>query len=197
LQEKVDLFGYDTISNPFEKEAICSKVAINTIKQHFYFYLRIHIQGILSMFASVEHRSIAAYFGITPNHTISSDHPLSISPKRFFSDNLVTIFIGLYIIFSLCFNYFFFIAGSIFMLKNKISRTWVLLLGLIIYFSGLAGVLGLRSGERFKLPITPFICIVAGYGCYCLLKQLKVLFHMRLEDSIKLIYRRRKLVPKD
>jgi 4-amino-4-deoxy-L-arabinose transferase-like glycosyltransferase len=176
LQKQVKSYGYDSIHNPFDREAIFSKVAINCIKQHIPYYAKTHIEGMFLLFIATDHRSIAHYIGVYKEHTNPTSAPLNISAGRLFSDNLATVCIGVFIILSFCFAYLFFAIGSFFMLKNGMVKMWIALAFIMAYFAFLTGNHGLTGGSRFKLEIIPFYLIVAAYGIYRILnrKQKKV-----------------------
>jgi hypothetical protein len=73
------------------------------------------------------------------------------------------ISIGVLIGAFLLMNYLTFCFGSISMIYEKSHFYLTMVLLIVLYFSGLAGVIG---NARFKLPIIPFYMIISGKGLF-------------------------------
>ena len=169
FQKQADSMGFRRSTDLFNQSEIYQKVASKYIMQHKEMYFFTNIEGGLNMFLSLGNMGMAKTFGWTkeaPDGTLAE-----LSPQRIlknFSSNTKETVLGLVIILILALQYigaFYGILKSVFA-RNFMFLTTALLT--MLYFLFVTGILG---NYRFKLPIVPFICILAGYGYFKMLRS--------------------------
>jgi 4-amino-4-deoxy-L-arabinose transferase-like glycosyltransferase len=164
FQEAADSLGFRDKKTNFEKSDVYSKIGLEYISKHKLAYAIMHTKGAMNMFLSLGNVGIADYFGWT-NTGLIKENFAEISKDRVlknFSNAKVTI-LGLIILIIMLIQYLGMMAG--FFLYRKIQNNAFIVLTIlsILYFAAITGIYGMY---RYKLPLTPLICIMAAYA-YC------------------------------
>ncbi|MFI5164153.1 MAG: glycosyltransferase family 39 protein [Bacteroidia bacterium] len=163
--------GYGNTTNPFDKSAVYAKFGGEYIKKNIFSCSKKHLEGIINMMAGIGNKNIAVYFGLEEKDTRQNN-------SYSFSSNLAKIMnakkaseimIGIYIAAAMGVCYLFFIYGSIQMIRSSYLYIWLAMMSVVAYHCILTGVVGVN---RYKLPSTPFLLIVAGYGVYFLFEKI-------------------------
>jgi 4-amino-4-deoxy-L-arabinose transferase-like glycosyltransferase len=175
LEKDIEKMGGDRINNPFVLDSLQKAYAFDIIRTYPMEYIYNHMSGMMNMYTSLSsyHFSnilhIPSYLQSVNFHGVPHYKQLLTFWER---KHPLTIFIGVLIVLLLTSNYFLAIVGLYSMYKNKIIFPLILIIGFILYFTFLVGVLG--SSARFKLPITPFYLILSAYGINYLYEKWKL-----------------------
>lgn len=152
--------------NLFKESEVYSRLAHSYILNNFTLYLERHIMGIVNLYTALSTSHISMIFGIESTSLNKGQEygpNIFIRLKDFYvtkstSEILLSLILGLY----LTFNYLF--SATVLLIKAYRSECFVYLFCIIIlYFSLVTGVIGIT---RLRIPIMPFINILAAAGLY-------------------------------
>lgn len=173
MQEKTDrLFAERDISSPFEKAKVYQELALERILADPGLYTRIHLIGALKIFATPTFLLPERIFGVPLDESIAMAKGKSLLTQGFFkaSGDLASYFLHnwrllLYLPFLLLYLLFlYFLAGyGLYKTgKNKGLSSIFFLFLLIIVYNAL--VVGQHGAARFRIPLMPYIDLIAAYG---------------------------------
>jgi 4-amino-4-deoxy-L-arabinose transferase-like glycosyltransferase len=169
FQRQADSMGFRKTKDIFNQSEIYRQVAMKYIMQHKGMYLLTSIEGCMNMFLSLGNMGMAKTLGWTD--AAPKGNLAEISSQRIaqnFSSNIRETLLGILIMLVIAVQYIGAIYGIV---KLKASGNYMLLwFGFltVAYFAAVTGILG---SYRFKLPLVPLICIIAGYGYFCLMQK--------------------------
>lgn len=150
----------------FKNSQIYSGIANKYIRDNFFLYCKRHFMGIVNMYAGIGTQKITEklHFKIESNNVGPFGGPGILTRIINFlqSKTRAVIFIALIVGLYLMINYIFSLYGIIIMLGNK-ERILLLFILIILYFSGLTGVVGY---DRYRMPFMPFINMLCAVGLY-------------------------------
>lgn len=159
--------GADTTDRTtFKNSDIYTGIAKQYISDNLWIYAKRNIMGIINMYAGLATQSITSVFHLK-SKSLSLDQfsgpGIFARIMDFFkSKSMPEIAIALFLTLYLIFNYVFAMSGFVHYFRQNIAFALLFLL-ILIYFSGLTGVVGLA---RYRLPIMPIINIVAAVGIF-------------------------------
>ena len=159
--------GIDTTDrNSFKNSKIYFNIAQQYIKNNFSTYCKVHLNGIVNMYAGLSTQGITAIFHL-------KSKPLSI--EQFGGPNIFVriidffksktkgeIFIAFGIGIYLLMNYLFAFYAIFHFIRKNYKYVFLFIL-IILYFSALTGVVGLA---RYRIPFMPFINILCAAGLF-------------------------------
>lgn len=159
--------GADSLyKNPFKNESIYLNMAINYIRHNFYIYCKRNLMGIINLYTNTSTKHIATILHISSTKLPFDDKNYFSSPSIFSQINIFLktktpgeIGIALYLGFYLLANFLFATLGIFKLIRDKYYFASLFVL-IIIYFTGMTGIIGLA---RLRLPFMPFINILSAF----------------------------------
>jgi len=152
------------LGNPFYKSKVKKEVALDYLKQHKFDYFKTQLLGMINIYSSMEYKAIVQRFlrkqVIPINIEYKSYDKFSVDLGRFKSLPPYLIIVGFFYTILLIFYYATALGGLILLIKDKEYFLTFSIMGVILYFTILTGVVGVA---RFRLPISPFYIIFSGY----------------------------------
>jgi len=175
MQEETDrMFAERGISSPFEKAKIYQELAVEKILADPGLYAKIHLIGALKIFATPTFLLPERIFGASLDESIAMAKGKSLLTESFFkaSGDLGRYFIQnwkllLYLPFLLLYLLFlYFFAGYGLYRTSKIKGLGPIffLFLLIIVYNAL--IVGTEGTARFRIPLMPYIDLIAAYGFF-------------------------------
>lgn len=158
--------------NDFEKTKYWKQTALHYIRQNPELYAKYYANGILHLYTNLETKAITSAISHHANRTDIEmgkfSNPLTLMAEWFKVKSPGEIFIGITFACYLLFLYGCSIAGYIRYSMNGSTRFRGFIGGMLCYFTILTGVAG---AARFRLPLLPFLVILAGIGIDTLLNK--------------------------
>ena len=175
MQEETDrIFVERGISSPFEKAKIYQELAVEKILAAPGLYAKIHLIGALKIFATPTFLLPERIFGAPLDESIAMAKGKNLLTESFFeaSGDLGRYFIQnwkllLYLPFLLLYLLFlYFFAGYGLYRTGKIKGLGPIffLFLLIIVYNALT--VGQHGAARFRIPLMPYIDLIAAYGLF-------------------------------
>jgi|SRR6185312_12128840 len=162
FQKQADAMNFNSAPNAFYKADIYEKIGYAYFKQHPLAMIAIHLEGGLHMFLSVGNVDIATSWGWqTPNIRGFPDMNMQRISKNFSGGNVAILAVVILVVMFL--QYISCIIGLIRVWRLRNYMLLSLCILTIAYFILVIGVAGMY---RYKLTITPFLCILAGFAFY-------------------------------
>lgn len=160
--------GVSKQNNAFENAVIIKNLGKEYVKSNKLLFAKQHFLGMINMYLSLGHRQLLTRLGFETS--VGGKKYSQSDLKRLLNNSTnVEIIFAFGLIAFLIFCYLFALYGIFSMLKTKEYFSLFLLLGLIFYFTFLTGIGG---SPRLRIPVVPFLSILAGYGFVKLLNFL-------------------------
>lgn len=178
MQEETDrMFAERGISSPFQKAKIYQELAVERILSAPALYTKIHLIGALKIFATPTFLLPERIFGASLDESIAMAKGKSLITGSFFeaSRGLAGYFLQnwkllLYLPFLLLYLLFiYFLAGYGLCKTSKeknLAAIFFLFLLIIVYN---ALIVGQHGAARFRIPLMPYIDLIAAYGIFQLI----------------------------
>ena len=178
MQEETDrMFVERGVSSPFEKAKIYQELAVERILADPGLYTKIHLIGALKIFATPTFLLPERIFGVPLDESIAMAKGKSLLTEGFLkaSRGLAGYFIQnwkllLYLPFLLLYLLFiYFLAGYGLCKTSKeknLAAIFFLFLLIIVYN---ALIVGQHGAARFRIPLMPYIDLIAAYGLFQLI----------------------------
>lgn len=158
--------------NDFEKTKYWKQTALHYIRQNPGLYSKYYANGILHLYSNLETKAIASALSHQTNRSDIEmgkfSNPLTLLAEWFKVKPPGEIVFGIALACYLLFLYGCSLAGYIQYNMNGMRRFRGFIGGMLLYFTVLTGVAG---AARFRLPLLPFLFILAGIGIDVLLKR--------------------------
>jgi|GEM_PF-1686023 len=178
MQEETDrMFAERGISSPFEKAKIYQELAVERILADPGLYAKIHLIGALKIFATPTFLLPERIFGVPLDESIAMAKGKSLLTEGFFkaSRDLASYFLQnwrllLYLPFLLLYLLvlYFFVGYGLYQTgRNKNLGSIFFLFLLIIVYNAL--IVGQHGAARFRIPLMPYIDLIAAYGLFQLI----------------------------
>ncbi|HTA26986.1 MAG TPA: glycosyltransferase family 39 protein [Bacteroidia bacterium] len=162
FQKQADSLGYRKSKDIFAQSEIYQGIATDYIRKHKATYVLTNMQGCINMFLALGNRGMANTLGWTKTAPEGTFAEISADRiKQNFSSNIRESVLGLLIILIMAIQYMGAVYGIIKLIK---IRNWMLLSLFFLTIGYFCIVTGILGNYRFKLPVVPLICAVAGYG---------------------------------
>lgn len=176
-EETNEIFTERDITSPFEKAKIYQELAVERILAAPALYTKIHLIGALKIFATPTFLLPERIFGASLDESIAMAKGKSLLTESFFkaSRDLAGYFFQnwkllLYLPFLLLYLLFiYFLAGYGLCKTSKeknLAAIFFLFLLIIVYN---ALVVGQHGAARFRIPLMPYIDLIAAYGLFQLI----------------------------
>jgi len=176
-EETNEIFTERDITSPFEKAKIYQELAVERILAAPALYTKIHLIGALKIFATPTFLLPERIFGASLDESIAMAKGKSLLTESFFEacGDLGRYFIQnwkllLYLPFLLLYLLFiYFLAGYGLCKTSKeknLAAIFFLFLLIIVYN---ALVVGQHGAARFRIPLMPYIDLIAAYGLFQLI----------------------------
>ncbi|MDP6683015.1 MAG: glycosyltransferase family 39 protein [Desulfobacterales bacterium] len=150
----------------FYNSKIYNEIAVDYLLNNINYYVPVHFRGMLLVFIDVGVIGICNYLGLkTKSLSVeftTTYHTLGEMTKAFFSIKPtpeLMVSLGFYILLLITYGCFF--LGGIMMIRNGEYSYLLLTILLMLYFSGLPGVIG---QARYRVPVIPFYLIASAIG---------------------------------
>jgi 4-amino-4-deoxy-L-arabinose transferase-like glycosyltransferase len=167
LVAQCDSLGCLNMKNPFDRSAVCGKVALDYVRKNKAVYIETQLWGATHMFLSIGNIDMAQTFGWGSSNV---EGKLVMDFQRLqqnFSHEKQGA-LGLLVIIVLILQYVGALFGVFFTIKNKKYMILTFSILTVLYFTAITGAIG---KYRYKLPMQVVICSMAGYGYYSLMKR--------------------------
>ncbi|MGP8216688.1 MAG: hypothetical protein ACLQQ4_14075 [Bacteroidia bacterium] len=169
LESKCDSLGCLKMRNPFDRSAVCRKVALHYIRKNIVPYTETQVWGATHMFLSLGNIDMARKLGWNSSDVDGQINMDTQRLKQNFSHKKEAL-LGILTILLLVIQYAGALFGMFFLIRNHQYFILVFSVSTLLYFSVITGAIGMY---RLKLPMQVVICSVAGYG-YFSLKRKKI-----------------------
>ncbi len=178
MQEETDkMFTEKGISAPFEKAKIYQELAVERILSAPALYTKIHLIGALKIFATPTFLLPERIFGASLDESIAMAKGKSLLTESFFkaAGDLGRYFIQnwkllLYLPFLLLYLLFIYFLAGYGLCKTRkeknLAAVFFLFLLIIVYN---ALIVGQHGAARFRIPLMPYIDLIAAYGLFQLI----------------------------
>ena len=176
-EETNEIFAERDITSPFEKSKLYQKLAVERILADAGLYAKMHLIGALKIFATPTFLLPERIFGVPLDESIAMAKGKSLLTGSFFaaSRDLGKYFIQNWKLLSylpflllyLLFIYFLAGYGLCKTSKEKNLAAIFFLFLLIIVYNALT--VGQHGAARFRIPLMPYIDLIAAYGLFQLI----------------------------
>jgi len=161
FQKQADSLGFRTKQNIFDKMAIYTTIGTQYIARHKIAYLIAHLEGGLNMFLSIGNVGMAEFFGWIKIKQAENFAEIKVDRIKQNFSNLKASLLGFFVVLILALQY---IGTFICIARYKKMQCHLFLMlaiSTILYFTFITGIYGMY---RYRLPLTPLICLMAAYG---------------------------------
>jgi len=181
LKMKMDkIFMKESVTSPFEKSKLCQKEALKKIFAHPRIYAKLHFIGIMKMFATPTFPLSERIFGIPLDDSAATAAGKGFLTKNFgkalkdsinfFIQNWKALLYLPALILYLIFLYLVAVYGLYQVLKERRFLFLYSLFLLVILYNAL--IIGIVGTARLRIPLMPYIDLIAAYGI-CRLTNLR------------------------
>jgi len=187
LKRKMYESGGEQIKNPFVLDQNEKSVAFELIKEEPVKFFQNYFSGCLNIYTSLSSYQISSILGLEGSYVLSRNFygVSQLSQVDYFLEERKTevIIISTTVLIFLAFSYLLMILGMFKLIKDARYKEFILMFGMIIYFTMIVGTLG--SGARFKLPISPFLFMFSAVGIVYVYDKWKGEKQKKLVDNTK------------